>query len=408
LRALFQLAELRAFLVAAALAGLAESALAVLLGVHVYEIAHDPLNLGWLGLVEAVPAIGLVLVGGAVADRAPRRDLAAGARGVMAVLVAVLALAAPYGGLPLIYGVAFLIGAIRAFEEPSVTGLEAEILPRVGMLHAVSLVAAVSRVSTLAGPVLGGVLFAAIGPAGAYALVACCLAAAALTMRLAIPARPAPPIGAPGREGMFGAIMEGLRYVFTRQVIVGSMALDLFAVFFGGVAGLLPVFADDILHTGPAGVGWLRAAASAGALAAMLVATRHPPRGRAGVVLHLAIAGFGLGIIVFAFSRSLALSMAALAFAGGCDGIGVVIRRAIVRLAAPDALRGRVAAVRGLFLNASNELGDFESGVAASLLGAVPAVWLGGVITLAVVAVTAWRAPKLRRLDLRAMENGRS
>jgi len=145
----------------------------------------------------------------------------------------------------------------------------------------------------------------------------------------------------------------------------------------------------------------LRAAAAAGALGAMLVATRYPPRAKAGVALHLAIAGFGVGIIVFGLSRSLWLCMAALAFAGACDGISVVVRRAIVRMAAPDAMRGRVASVRGLFLNASNELGAFESGLAASALGIAPSVWAGGIVTLAVVAATAWRAPLLRRLDLR-------
>jgi MFS family permease len=188
--------------------------------------------------------------------------------------------------------------------------------------------------------------------------------------------------------------------------MIGSMALDLFAVFFGGATALLPIFATDILHVGPAGFGVLRAAMSVGGLAAMLVAVRHPPRARAGLALHLAIAGFGLSIITFALSTSFVLSVIALTLAGACDGVSMVVRQAILRLVAPPAMRGRISAVRSVFINSSNELGDFESGVMAKFLGAVPAVWIGGVITLVVVAATAACAPKLLKLDLGAMERG--
>jgi MFS family permease len=399
-----RLPELRAFLLSSMLAGLAETALSVLLGVHVYELTHQALALGVLGLVEAIPAIGLVLVGGHVADRTSRLVVTTAARAGLAALVAILAVAEAHGGVALIYAVAFLVGALRAFEDPAATGLETEILPRERMLNALSVVASFSRISSLAGPVLGGVVYELIGPARTYGVIAAVLAASALCLPLGIAARPAPHLGGGGYAGMFASIREGLRYVFSSQVIVGSMALDLFAVFFGGAAGLFPVYAEDILHIGAAGVGLLRAAPAAGALASMLVTTRHPPRARAGLALHLAVAGFGVGIIVFGLSRNLYLSLAALFFVGACDGVSVVVRRAIVRMAAPDALRGRVAAVRGLFLNASNELGNFESGVAASLVGAVPAVWLGGVVTLLVAAATAKLAPKLLRLDLRAYE----
>ncbi len=404
MRTLIGLPELRAFLFATAFASLAETALTVLLGVNVYELTRSALSLGGLGLVEAIPAIGLVLLGGHVADRASRRMVTIACRLGIASLGIILALFASLGGVALLYAVACAAGAIRAFEEPAATGLETQILPRENMMQAISLVASVSRISALLGPLIGGVLYAAAGPAVAYGVIAALLAASALTTLAGIGAKPAPE---PSRHNIRASISEGLRYVFASQVIVGSMALDLFAVFFGGVTGLLPIFADDILHVGPAGVGLLRGAASAGALLAMLVTTRHPPRAHAGVVLHAAVAGFGVGIIVFGLSTDLALSLAALFFAGLCDGTSVVVRRAIVRIAAPDALRGRVAAVRGLFLNASNELGSFESGVAASLVGAAPAVWLGGAITLVVVAATAWRAPELRRLDLGELENPR-
>ena len=395
--ALLRHAELRAFLLAAALSGVAESAFTVLLGLHVYELTHAPLSLGLLGLSEAVPAIGLVLPGGYVADRASRRRVVAATRLALGVLAGSLALLSGHAEVGLLYAVAFLAGGVRAFDDPAATGLEAEILPREQLLNAVSLIASVGRIATLLGPVLGTLLYEFAGPGITFACVAFVLALSATAILLGVAARPAPP---PTQSHMIASIREGLRYVFASQVIVGSMALDLFAVFFGGVTGLLPVFAVDILHAGPAGVGLLRAASSAGALLAMLVATRHPPRARAGIVLHLAVAGFGIGIIVFGLSRSLPLSVAALMFAGACDGTSVVVRRAIVRVAAPDALRGRVAAVRGLFINASNELGSFESGILASFVGAVPAVWLGGLVTLGVVGFTACRAPKLLRLNM--------
>lgn len=400
--ALLKLPELRAFLISLGCASLAESALAVVLGVHVYALTHDALALGLLGLVEAIPAIGLVLVGGHVADRTSRLRTAMVSRGLMAALAGMLALSGA-SSLAVLYVIAFFIGAIRAFEEPAVTGLEAEVLPRKRMMNAVSLVASVGRVAGLAGPVAGGIVYEIAGPVPTFLAATVLLAAAAIILPLGIKARPAPArSGAPA--GAIAAISEGIRFVFRSQILIGSMALDLFAVFFGGAAGLFPAFVEEVLGEGPSAVGLLRGAASAGALAAMLVATRYPPRARAGLALHFAVAGFGIGIIVFGLSSSLWLCMAALFFVGACDGVSVVVRRAIVRMGAPDGLRGRVSAVRGLFLNATNELGTFESGLAAALMGVAPAIWSGGLVTLAVVAVTARLAPQLRRLDLGRFE----
>ena len=400
--ALFKLPELRAFLISAALASLAESALAVVLGVHVYALTHDAFALGMLGLVEAIPAIGLVLVGGHVADRTSRKAGAVATRAAMACLAGALALG---GGSTVawLYTIAFFLGVVRAFEDPAVTGLEAEILPRERMMNAVSLVASVGRVAGLSGPVLGGIAYEMAGPFPTFLAAAVLLVGATLALMLGIKPRQAPArSGTP--VGVIAAIGEGLRFVFNSQMLIGSMALDLFAVFFGGAAGLFPAFAGEILHEGPWAVGLMRAATSAGALTSMLIATRVPPRARAGLALHLAVAGFGLGIIVFGLSRNLWLCLGALFFVGACDGVSVIVRRAIVRMASPDALRGRVSSVRGLVLIATNELGTFESGLAAVALGIAPAVWTGGVVTLLVVAITAWKAPVLRRLDLREYE----
>jgi hypothetical protein len=287
---------------------------------------------------------------------------------------------------------------VRAVGDPAFVGLQAQVIPPHDTLRALAKLGSAGWGGALAGPTIGGLLYAAVGPAGTYAAVGLAYLAGASLVLARVANRGAPP-GASG-DGAVAAIAEGLRYVLSDQVIIGSMLLDLFAVFFGGLNALLPIFAADILHAGPVGLGLLRGASSAGAFAAMLVATRHPPRRHAGWLLHLAVGVFGVAVIVFALSTNFALSLAALACAGACDGVSMVIRQAIAQLFAPEEMRGRIAAIRSIFITSSNELGDFESGVAASLLGVVPAVWLGGVVTLAVVAVTAWRAPSLRRLDL--------
>ena len=338
-----------------------------------------------------------------MADRASRLRLAVLARGTMAALALALVAAAD---VTLLYMGAFAIGAIRAFEEPAVTGLEAEILPRERMMEALSLVASVGRVAGLSGSVLGGIAYEIAGPRPTFIAAAVLLGLSTLVLPLGIRARPAPVLLGT-KASAIAAIAEGLRFVFASQILIGSMALDLFAVFFGGAAGLFPAFVQDVLHEGPSAVGLLRAAASAGALTAMLVATRYPPRRRAGPALHVAVAGFGVGIVVFGLSRDLYVCLAALFFVGCCDGVSVIVRRAIVRMAAPDHMRGRVSSVRGLFLNATNELGGAESGVVAALLGIAPAIWTGGVVTLLVAGVTARFAPKLVRLDLVRLAAGR-
>lgn len=393
--------DFRGYLVAAILSGVAESALSILLGVTVYQITRDPLMLGWLGLIEAVPAIGLVLVGGHVADRFPRRLVVVGCRAAQAGLaagIAAAALLAEAQFLWVLFGLAFGVGVVRAFADPAQSGLEAQVVPYAMAVQAGSLLGSTSRAFRLAAPVAGGVLYDLAGPAVTYGVIAGLLAASGVVLLLFVPHRPGATTHAE-TGGMVANIGEGVRYVFGNQVLVGSMALDLFAVFFGGVAGLLPVFAD-LLGWGAQGVGIMRAAMAGGALLAMLVAVRYPPRARAGLALHLAIAGFGVAIIVFGVSETFVLSVAALFVAGICDGVSVVVRHAILRMVAPEGMRGRIAAVRMVFINSSNELGDFESGVAAHFLGPAMAVWGGGVVTLGVVAVTAVMAPRLRRLNL--------
>jgi MFS family permease len=399
--ALLRRGDFRAFMLALVLAALAESALAILLGVTVYQITRDPLALGLLGLVEATPAIALVLLGGHVADRLPRRRVVVACRFAMSALTAGVALAATLAEehfLPILFALAFCIGVVRAFKDPAYSGLEAQVVPADLAVQAASLLGSTGRAFRLAAPVGGGFLYDAAGPAATYAVIAVLLAASGTILLLFLPHRPAP-----GRHadtgGMVADIGEGLRYVYRDQVLVGSMALDLFAVFFGGMMGLLPMF-GDLLGVGAQGVGLMRAALSAGGLTAMAVAIRFPPRERAGVALLLAVGGFGVAVIGFGLSTDFRVSLALLFVMGACDGVSVVVRHAIVRLAAPERMRGRIAAVRMVFLNSSNELGDFESGVAAHYFGPALAVAGGGAVTLAVVLVTAAIAPKLRRLNL--------
>ena len=396
--------EFRAFLIALVMASTAESALAILLGVTVYQATRDPLALGWLGLIEAAPAIALVLVGGHVADRLPRRRVVIACRLAMAALAATVALAAATAErdfLVIVYLMAFGIGIVRAFKDPAHSGLEAQVVPADLAVQAASLLGSTGRAFRLVAPVAGGFLYDAAGPAATYAMIATLLAGSALVLWLFLPHRPAAAAHA-RTGGMVADIGEGLRFVFRHQVLVGSMALDLFAVFFGGMMGLLPMF-GDLLGVGAQGVGLMRAALTAGGLSAMAVAIRFPPREHAGLALLTAVAGFGMAVIGFGLSTDFRISLALLFVMGACDGISVVVRHAIVRLAAPDGMRGRIAAVRMVFLNSANELGDFESGMAAHFLGPAIAVAGGGAVTLAVVAVTAAVAPQLRRLNLREL-----
>ncbi len=395
----------RAFVAAQSLARLAGAGLSVLLGYHLYQLTRDPLSLGWFGLTQALPAITLVLYGGVIADRHSRWVVTLIARSTYVVLCGMLAFgdfAAPGLMVPILYAAGFLLGCTAAFASPAASGLEGEIVPASRALRGASILGSASQAGGLAGPVLGSLLFDIAGPGVTYAAIAAFFAISATIIAIAVPNRQALP-RAKG-DGVLARIAEGLRYVASDQILVGSMALDLFAVFFGGATALLPIFATDILHVGATGFGLLRAAMAVGSLTAMLIAVRNPPRAHAGLAFHAAIAGFGIAIITFALSTSFALSFAALMIAGACDGVSVIVRQAILRLIAPGPMRGRIAAVRMVFINSSNELGDFESGMLAAAIGPVAAVWMGGLITLGVVGATASLAPRLLRLDLGALE----
>jgi MFS family permease len=256
------------------------------------------------------------------------------------------------------------------------------------------------QMALVIGPALGGVLVATSGKTAAYLVAAAFALLAALAVITIRVTEPPPPAE---RAPIFKSIGEGLRFVFNHQVVLGAQALDMFSVLFGGAVALLPAFISEILHAGPEALGVLRAAPAAGAVLVGLWLTRHPPQRHAGRLLLCVVAGFGVCIIGFALSKSFWLSALMLMLSGMCDGVSVVLRSTILQLATPEHLRGRVSSINGIFIGSSNELGAFESGLAARLLGLVPSVVFGGCMTLLVVGATALLAPKLRRLDLREL-----
>jgi MFS family permease len=391
-----RLPEYRAFLAATGAVHVATQIQSAVLGWQVYELTRDPLALGLVGLSEAVPFLALTLVGGWAADRTDRRALSgAGLLAIAASGAALLALSLWGGGSVLpFYAAQALAGAGRAFFRPASSALGAEIVPREHYLNAATWRSSLFHSAMVVGPAVGGGLIAAGGPALAYAVVLALSAAGFAAL-----ARVAPrPRRAAGPGHLVGELTDGVRFVFGHPLLLGAMSLDLFAVLFGGATALLPVFARDVLGVDEVGFGFLRAAPAVGSVLMSIALARSGPFRRAGPALLWSVALFGVSWIAFALSRSYALSLALLAVGGALDSVSVVLRATLVQLETPPERMGRVAAVNSFFIGSSNELGAFESGVAARLLGTVASVVFGGAMTLVTVGLVAWRAPSLRRL----------
>lgn len=390
--------EIRSFLGSIAFFTLANRALAVVIGLQIYKLTKSPLALGMLGLIEAIPALSLALFGGYVADRFDRRKILLLTKAVSvgcALLLALISLD-PQPHVTALYAVIFLAGIARGFSDPATTAFEAQIVPKELTVNASSWIGSTWLLCSILGPALVGFSWEFFGIHRTYLALAVLFSCSWICTGM-IKAKPFTPIAR--TEPIFKSMSLGLKFVFKEQALVGAMTLDLFAVFFGGVIALLPVFATDILHVGARGLGFLEAAPAVGALAVMLYSTHHPPIKHAGRNLLIAVACFGACIIIFAFSKNFYLSWVMLMLSGVFDGVSMVIRRSMVRLLSPDHMRGRIASVSSIFIGASNELGAFESGFLAHLIGVVPCVWVGGSITLLVVATTAVFAPRLRRLQ---------
>ncbi len=390
--------DIRLFIGSVGFFTLASRALAVVIGFQIYQITHNPFSLGILGLFEAIPAITLIPFGGYAADHFNRRKILLVTRAASCLCAAVLAFLSLEGGADSLWGlyaVIFLAGVARGFADPANTAFEALVVPRHLTVNASSWISSTWISCSVAGPAAIGFIFDAWGAAGAYTVIAVCFIASWICTLLIAP-KPQPP--PEKKEPIFQSIWAGWRFVFSNPPLLSAMALDLFAVLFGGAIALLPVFAHDILHVGAKGLGVLNAAPSLGALVITLLATHKPPIARAGRNLLLAVGGFGISILVFAFSTNFWLSLAALFFSGVFDGVSVVIRRSMVRLLSPDAMRGRVAAASWVFICASNELGAFESGLVAAWIGTVPCVAAGAAVTIGIVALTSVFSSQLRGL----------
>jgi MFS family permease len=376
--------------------GFAANMVAVAVGWQVYSINGSAFDLGLIGLAEFLPLVLLALPAGQLADRLPRRGVVAAslaAQMAVAGLLAVITLRGAHALWAFLL-MAFLTGASTAFGNPAGRALLPELVPVDLFEEAIALRSIAYQVSTIGGPAIGGLLFA-LHEVSVYLVSVGLLAVAAVCALLLTP-RAAAGLGEPpGLQSLLG----GIRFIRRTRVLLGAITLDLFAVLFGGAIALLPLYAKSILHTGPLGLGVLRSMPAVGALAGAVLLTRRPLGGRAGEKLLLVVALFGVSTIVFGLSRSLWLSALALAFGGFVDMFSMNIRSTIVGLATPNALRGRVNSVEGVFIRASNELGAFESGAAAALLGATTAVVAGGVVTIVLALVWPKVFPEVARID---------
>ncbi|SCK29551.1 MFS transporter [Vogesella sp. LIG4] len=370
----------------------------VAVGWQVYSLTGSTLDLGLVGLLQFLPRILLVLVTGTVADRYPRHYIAAASMALQAAAALLLLLGSAGIGLPvtrgLIFAVSVLIGTCRAFDMPTMQSLLPTIVPPALLPSAVAAAASANEVATVVAPALGGLLFA-IGAPFTYGLDALMFGAGVLLVL----GLPVPRHVADGRRVTLDSLLAGVRFIRSRPDIFGAISLDLFAVLLGGATALLPVFAADILHTGPWGLGLLRAAPSVGALAMSAWLLRNPVERKVGRIMFATVAMFGLATIGFGLSSHFGLSLLALLVLGASDIISVVIRSTFVQMETPDEMRGRVNAVNSLFIGASNQLGEFESGVTAAWLGTVPAVVAGGVGTLLVVVLWMRWFPSLAQRD---------
>jgi len=379
---------------------------AVAVGWQVYEITKRPLDLGLVGLAQFLPGILLFPISGHASDRFPRRAvLSACYAGYGVCFTLLLALTQHgLGSVAPIYAVLVLLGVVRSFSSTASRSILPQLVPEKHFPNAVAWNATTFQAATILGPSFGGILYAvAHGPSVVYAVALVTAIGATISsfrIQTEVKARPREPM-------TLKTVFAGLHFIWTRKLILGAISLDLFAVLLGGAVALLPVYAREILHTGPWGLGLLRTAPGVGAALMAILLAHRPLRGPSGITLLWAVGGFGVFTIVFGFSTSLTISLIALLLAGASDMISVIIRATLTQLATPDEMRGRVTAVDMIFIGTSNEFGQFESGVTAQWFGTVPAVVLGGVGTLVVIGLWAWLFPGLRHAgELHAITSG--
>lgn len=403
-RALWSYQDFRRFLISMVFVTLSNQLLGAVVAYQIYELTSDPLSIGMIGLAEALPFISLALVGGHFADVYDRRKLALVVLVVMALsscaLIVLTRNRVALGSTGLqwcIYAVIVLGGVSRSFLQPARAALNAEVIPVTLYARAIAARTSAFQLSMAVGPALGGLLYGQIGPDGAYAVSLVLVVLAFVTMLgignvRATPRQQRPP------QPMAQSVKEGLHYLLNDRLLLSAQLLDLFAVLFGGATALLPVFADDILKVGAGGYGVLRAAPAVGAVLASLLLAARPPLRDAGRTLLFSVFAYGVSIVAFGLSRSYALSIALLLAGGALDMVSVLVRSTLLQLRVPGHLLGRVSSINQIFIGSSNEIGAFESGLAARLLGVVPSVLFGGGMTMLTTAITAAAAPELRTL----------
>ena len=370
---------------------------------QIYEITHDALQLGLIGLAEAIPFICIALFAGHVADIISRKKII-----VWSTLFLVIGTFFLFffsndlahnlqtlGTLP-IYAAIVITGLARGFIGPSYFAFLTQLIPKEQYATAAAWSSSAWQIGAVSGPAIAGLLYGFFGATTSYAIDTL-LILSSLLFVLFIPGRPAAKSNK--EEGVFDSIRTGLKFVFSNQIVLGALSLDLFAVLFGGAVALLPIFANEVLNVGPQGLGFLRAAPAIGAVAMGLFLAFNPLKNNAGKKLLWSVAAFGLFTILFALSHNFILSLILLALTGAADNISVVVRSTVLQLKTPDEMRGRVSSVNSVFIGSSNEIGAFESGAAAKLMGLIPSVIFGGIMTLLVVATTSKVAPELKNLN---------
>jgi MFS family permease len=397
-RVAFQYPNFRYYMTARLLATIASEMQAVAVGWQIYALTHRALDLGLVGLAQFLPGILLFLVAGQAADRFPRQRILQCAYVAFAAISALL-LTLTLRGLTSVwpvYAALLLNGVVRAFNGPASQAFLPLVVPVEVFPSAVALGSGVFQGAMVAGPMIGGLVYGLTGsPAPVYAAsVASCLSAMVLMGRIRVKT-----VQRPRGTVQPGELLDGLRYLWRAKMTLGAISLDMFAVLMGGAVALMPIFARDILKVGAAGLGLLRGAPGTGAVIMAFVLAHRPLKRHAGAIMLCCVAGFGACTVVFGLSRNVALSVASLVLLGACDMVSVIVRHTLVQISTPDEMRGRVSAVNMVFIGASNEVGQFESGVTAAWFGAVPAVVAGGLATILIVVLWARLFPELRSVN---------
>ena len=378
---------------------------AVVIGWHIYQLTKDPLSLGLIGLAEAIPAISVSLYGGYVADKSDKKKMLVWIISAMALSSFILFwVTMPQSAMPVtwvipvIYLMIFANGVARGFYSPTAFSLMAQIVPKKHYPNSSTWNSSSWQIASIVGPATGGLLYGFSGVTSCFTVILIFMLASLACISFFV--RNQPPQFVP-KESIFKSLQEGIRFVFNSKMLLGALSLDMFSVFFGGAVALLPVFANDILNVGPQGLGLMRAAPAVGAVVTMFLMARYSPMAKPWRNLLLAVTGFGISIIAFGLSRNFYLTLFILFFEGSFDSVSVIIRSTILQLLTPDEMRGRVASVNSMFIGSSNEIGAFESGVTARLMGPIGSVLFGGSMTLIVVAITYLKTKRLIPLSLK-------